>query len=153
MLKTTIIVCLLFLGLTFLPVGSYKTADGLPRPKVHNSVSTIGNVVVEPVGTASEIPVTPEQWVNYEAKDYGWDSGSEWDALYTLVNNESGWRPDAKNASGACGLFQALPCSKLGASLSDIPNQARWGLQYIKDRYGSPSRALSFWYSHYPNWY
>ena len=31
--------------------------------------------------------------------------------------------------------------------------QIRWGLGYIKGRYGSPSRALSFWNAQSPHWY
>lgn len=104
--------------------------------------------------TVQKVPINPQDYVRIEAQKYGWDSGSEWNALHTLITNESGWKHTAYNASsGACGLFQALPCSKLGAPLENVSNQAKWGLRYIKDRYGSPTQALGFWLSKSPHWY
>lgn len=103
-------------------------------------------------------PVTPQHFVRLEAKQYGWHEGTEWEALHTLVHNESSWQPRAVNpTSGACGLFQSWPCAKMGVPLDDIAGQARWGTAYIKGRYGSPSKALSFWKaqcgSHLGCWY
>ncbi|WP_183068936.1 hypothetical protein [Streptomyces sp. gCLA4] len=31
--------------------------------------------------------------------------------------------------------------------------QIKWGLDYIKGRYGSPSKALAFWNGRNPHWY
>lgn len=76
----------------------------------------------------------------------------EWPAMETLLGKESGLNPYAVNkTSGACGIFQALPCSKLPCELSDVACQANWGMNYIKNRYGSPSNALDF--HHRNNWY
>lgn len=101
-----------------------------------------------------KVPINAEDYVRNEANKYGWGDGAEWAALHRLITNESGWRWDAMNASsGACGLFQALPCSKLGAPIENVSNQAAWGLGYIKARYGSPSQALSFWLAQSPHWY
>lgn len=95
--------------------------------------------------TADILPITPQDYVRNEASKYGWSEGYQWQALNTLIMNESGWRANVRNqSSGACGLFQALPCSKLGAPLENVSNQAKWGLEYISG-YGSPSQALSFW--------
>ena len=63
--------------------------------------------------------------------------------------SESGWRVDADNPnSSAYGIPQALPGSKMaseGADWATNPvTQIRWGLVYIRDRYGSPCSALSF---------
>ena len=67
----------------------------------------------------------------------------QWPALQSLINRESGFNPNSYNtSSGACGLFQALPCSKMGGM--DVINQVNWGIGYIKNRYGSPSIALDF---------
>ena len=69
-----------------------------------------------------------------------------------LINKESGFNPYSMNpSSGACGLFQALPCAKLGCDLSNILCQANWGIGYIAARYGTPTAALNFHYLH--NWY
>ncbi len=52
-------------------------------------------------------------------------------------------------SSGACGLPQALPCSKLGDM--NLANQIRWFLNYVKDRYGSFEAAYEFHLKN--NWY
>lgn len=81
---------------------------------------------------------------------------SEWPALKQLVSNESGWNPAAVNqSSGAYGLFQALPANKIdkyGARTS-IRAQGNFGLNYISDRYGTPSEALRQWMARSPHWY
>jgi hypothetical protein len=60
--------------------------------------------------------------------------------------HESGNNPQAINAdSGACGIGQALPCSKLPCSLTDYACQDQWFSQYAIDRYGSWSGAMAFW--------
>lgn len=100
------------------------------------------------------VPISPQDYVKIEAKKYGWSEGKEWDSLYTLVKNESGWRTHARNSSsGAAGLFQALPESKIGAPLDDVAAQARFGCKYIKNRYGKPSSALAQWQARSPHWY
>jgi hypothetical protein len=83
---------------------------------------------------------------------YGW-CGSEYACLVTLWNHESGWRTRAHNrSSGAHGIPQALPGSKMGRGWYDNPQvQITWGLKYIKSRYGTPCQALGFWNRH--NWY
>lgn len=84
-----------------------------------------------------------------------WGDG-EFDALVWVWEHESGWRWDATNpSSGAYGIPQSLPASKLSSAGDDWKDNAgtqiAWGLDYIKGRYGSPSKAKSFWQSH--NWY
>ena len=72
-----------------------------------------------------------------------------------IISHESGWRVTAANASGAYGLCQALPGSKMATFAGDWPynpiTQVRWGLSYITSRYGSACGAWSFWVSHH--WY
>lgn len=76
----------------------------------------------------------------------------EWGAMQILIGKESGLNPYAINpTSGACGMFQALPCSKLPCELSDVACQVNWGMNYIKNRYGTPSNALDFHKRN--NWY
>ena len=65
-------------------------------------------------------------------------------AFDTIVTRESNWNPQAINkSSGACGLGQALPCSKLKDH--SIQGQLEWMVSYIKSRYGTPKNALHFW--------
>jgi len=62
---------------------------------------------------------------------------------------ESTNRTDAINSeSGACGLGQALPCSKLPCSLSDYECQDTWFTTYAYERYGSWAQAKAFWLQH-----
>ncbi|MDX3225883.1 transglycosylase SLT domain-containing protein [Streptomyces sp. ME19-01-6] len=67
-----------------------------------------------------------------------------------IVNHESTWNYRAENpSSGAYGLVQALPGSKMssvGADWRTNPaTQIKWGLNYMNDRYQSPCGAWSFW--------
>jgi hypothetical protein len=73
-----------------------------------------------------------------------------------LILNESGCRYNAKNpTSGACGIPQALPCSKLPCTLDEAGAvcQLRWMNGYVKARYGTWENALSTWQSRSPHWY
>lgn len=76
---------------------------------------------------------------------YGWGQG-QFPYLQALWNRESGWRWNALNASsGAYGIPQSLPASKMAAAGRDWrtnpATQIRWGLGYIRGRYGSPAGA------------
>ena len=81
---------------------------------------------------------------NLVINTYGW-SENDFICLVSLWNAESGWRVTAGNRSGAYGIPQALPASKMASEGSDYATngqtQIRWGLKYIKGRYGSPSAA------------
>ncbi|MFD9075439.1 aggregation-promoting factor C-terminal-like domain-containing protein, partial [Streptomyces lasiicapitis] len=73
-----------------------------------------------------------------------------------IVNHESTWNYKATNASsGAYGLVQALPASKMASAGADWrtnpATQIKWGLNYMNDRYGSPCGAWDFWQAN--NWY
>jgi hypothetical protein len=73
-----------------------------------------------------------------------------------IVDHESSWNYTAVNASsGAYGLFQALPGSKMSSVGDDWrtnpATQIKWGLNYMDSRYGSPCEAWGFWQAN--NWY
>ncbi|MBV7700633.1 transglycosylase SLT domain-containing protein [Streptomyces sp. TRM70350] len=73
-----------------------------------------------------------------------------------IVDHESDWNYRAVNpSSGAYGLFQALPGSKMssvGADWQTNPaTQIKWGLNYMNERYGSPCDAWAFWQANH--WY
>lgn len=81
---------------------------------------------------------------------------AQWPFLNALWNKESGWRTTARNpSSGAYGIPQALPGSKMASAGSDWrtnpATQIRWGLGYIGDRYGSPLKAWG--HSKRTGWY
>lgn len=94
-----------------------------------------------------------QQRVKNVAAKYGWAGGTEWTALYNLIQGESSWNPNAANpTSSARGLFQKL--TKLHGPLeSTIEGQAEWGLNYIRSKYGDPINAYAKWLSRNPHWY
>ncbi len=76
-------------------------------------------------------------------------SSSEFDCLDNIWSQESGWNIHAANpTSSAYGIPQALPGSKMSSAGPDWENnpetQIRWGLGYIKGRYGSACAAWSY---------
>lgn len=83
-------------------------------------------------------------------------SGGQLQCLIKLVQRESGGRVNAVNkSSGAWGLFQALPATKMASYGGDwkynANTQTRWGINYIKNRYSTPCGAWSHEMSH--GWY
>ncbi|MFA7763164.1 transglycosylase SLT domain-containing protein [Streptomyces sp. NRRL S-448] len=77
-------------------------------------------------------------------------------AFDKIISHESGWDHTATNASsGAYGLAQALPASKMASAGADWKTnpatQIKWGLDYMNDRYGSPVGAWNFWSANH--WY
>ena len=76
-------------------------------------------------------------------------STNQFGCLNDIFSRESGWRYNAENASGAYGIPQALPGSKMASAGPDWQTnpttQIKWGLGYIKSRYGTPCKAWAAW--------
>nr|WP_237280549.1 hypothetical protein [Subtercola vilae] len=92
---------------------------------------------------------------NLASSEYGWGS-DQFSCLVSLWQKESGWSYTASNgSSGAAGIPQALPGSKMASIASDwqtnAATQVAWGLKYIASSYGSPCSAWS--HSQSVNWY
>ncbi|MFD0370333.1 transglycosylase SLT domain-containing protein [Streptomyces sp. NPDC059071] len=82
--------------------------------------------------------------------------GDQFQCFSNIVDHESGWNYRATNpSSGAYGLVQALPGSKMSSAGADWQTnpatQIKWGLSYMDGRYGSPCGAWSFWQANH--WY
>jgi hypothetical protein len=79
---------------------------------------------------------------------FGFSPQTYFGCLVDIWNRESGWRYDAENASGAYGIPQALPGSKMASAgadwQTDPATQIKWGLGYIKAIYGNPCSAWAF---------
>jgi hypothetical protein len=80
----------------------------------------------------------------------------QYSCLVALWERESNWRWNALNkGSGAYGIPQSLPGAKMAEMGSDwVTNpetQVRWGVSYIKSRYGAPCGAMA--HSNKFNWY
>jgi hypothetical protein len=81
---------------------------------------------------------------------------AQYNAFNKIVEHESGWNASATNSSsGAYGLVQALPGSKMASAGADWKTnpatQIKWGLDYMNSRYGSPTQAWNFWQAN--GWY
>jgi len=79
--------------------------------------------------------------------EYGFTE-KEYTCLNTLWTKESNWNYKARNkSSGAHGIAQALPASKMNVVSTDWRTnpvtQIRWGLRYITIRYETPCKALA----------
>ncbi|WP_378145644.1 transglycosylase SLT domain-containing protein [Cnuibacter sp. UC19_7] len=90
-------------------------------------------------------PGTPKGMAYQQVLAHGWDD-LEYYYLLALWNRESGWNPSASNSSsGAYGIPQALPGSKMASFGDDWQTnpatQIAWGLSYIVGRYGTPCEA------------
>jgi hypothetical protein len=80
-------------------------------------------------------------------------SAGDYSYVDYIVEHESRWNPTAYNPSGAYGLCQALPGSKMSSAGSDWQSnpitQLRWCDSYAKGHYGSWASAYYFWVSHH----
>lgn len=103
---------------------------------------------------AAGVPAA-QNYAQKHLKDFGWGQG-QFPPLLSLWTKESGWRWNADNPnSSAYGIPQALPGSKMASAGKDWKTnpatQIRWGLGYIKQRYGSPAAAWA--HSQQVGWY
>ena len=118
--------------------------------------------LISPAGAARDSIVllakarTPRQIARAMIPRFHWKVGKQYKYLNRLWQRESGWSKYAYNPySGAYGIPQALPGSKMASAgpnwRSNATTQIRWGLRYIKARYGSPRRA--WLHSQATGWY
>lgn len=105
-----------------------------------------------PLGTVGQVKDYAASYIQHQ---YGWDSG-QFGCLSQLWERESHWNANAHNrSSGAHGIPQAMPGSKMSTFGSDWyanpATQVKWGANYIKGRYGNPCGALG--HSQSTGWY
>ena len=91
-----------------------------------------------PRDIAKQIMLTQYKWAE--------DQFSCVDKIFT---QESRWKWNATNpSSGAYGIPQSLPGTKMASEGDDWKTnpatQIKWGLKYIKQRYGTPCQAWAF---------
>jgi hypothetical protein len=156
------------LFLTLTAAGSAITAavitlSGTSTGQLASGQPAAAHHVASPAAAAAEAPATFRPIATLDAAatsqratarhraqvmlaHYGWRQRRQWPPLDKLWNRESGWNKYAHNPySGAYGIPQALPGSKMASAgrhwRSNATTQIRWGLGYIKSRYGSPRAA------------
>ena len=118
-------------------------------------VTTTGTKVTAAAAPAVKVNPGSAQAIAYDMViARGWDDG-QFNCLVSLWNRESGWRVNAANPSGAYGIPQALPGSKMSSAGADWQTnpatQITWGLGYIAGRYSTPCGAWSAFQS--KGWY
>lgn len=107
---------------------------------------------VEVVGTKIDLPPGSHQdWMAAAGIP-----SEHWGIVNYLVQRESGWRVNARNASsGAYGLPQALPGRKMASAGADWETnpitQLKWMNGYVNGRYGGWQGAYEFWQRNH--WY
>lgn len=132
-------------------VASAPTITSTPAASVSNDTSAGAAIV--PAGPPPD--PSSAQGIAYNMLPSFGFSTDQFGCLNDIYSRESGWRYDAENASGAYGIPQALPGSKMASAGSDWQTnpatQIKWGLGYIKGTYGTPCDAWAFWQAH--GWY
>jgi hypothetical protein len=135
-------------------ISSPKLATA-QRPAHHpapvSSASGTGPSGAAPAPSAPSVaPVDPgsAQSIAYNMlSQFGWNPATEFGCLDNIYSRESGWSVTAENPSGAYGIPQALPGAKMASAganwRTDAATQIRWGLNYIRNTYGSPCAAWS----------
>ena len=142
------------------------TADGIPRDNVAPAkpVATLQAVAttiptITPVPTAkpaSTPKIAPQTAPSGTCADWVRAAGiGDVASALDLIRRESGCRVNAYNPSGAYGIPQALPGSKMASAGADWRTnpitQLRWMNSYVLGRYGSWANALGHSYS--KGWY
>jgi hypothetical protein len=94
----------------------------------------------------------PRDIARQKVAERGWDA-TQFTCLDEIWTRESNWNYRAQNVySGAYGIPQSLPASKMASAGSDYltnpATQIEWGLRYIQSSYGSPCAAWAYWTAH-----
>lgn len=138
-----------------------QRAAGIQRDQQNQNASTGGgsdsNVDLSASCTGGCSPGAAQSYASSILGSYGWGQ-DQMGCLTSLWNMESGWRWNAYNSSsGAYGIPQSLPASKMSSSggdwMTNGNTQIRWGLSYISGRYGTPCAAYDHEMSQNPHWY
>ncbi|HEX4831058.1 MAG TPA: hypothetical protein VH478_08205 [Trebonia sp.] len=120
------------------------SSDSSDSGSSSSSGSDSGTTVNVPPASTPD-PGSAEAIAQELMPSYGFSVSGQYSCLYDLWMRESGWRYDAYNPSGAYGIPQSLPGSKMASAGSDWETnpatQIKWGLGYISGVYGTPCGA------------
>ena len=133
-------------------LASTASATAATSTSTSSSGSGGGTGAAATVNFPSPNPGTAQSTAYNMMPSFGFDPKTEFGCLDNIWTRESGWRYNAQNASGAYGIPQALPGSKMASAGADWQTnpatQIKWGLGYIKSIYGTPCNAWAFWQGH-----
>jgi hypothetical protein len=131
-----------------------KSTDVESAPSLaQQPVSAGGGTVADEANAPPPDPGTAQSVAYNLLPTFGFSAAAQFPCLNNIYSRESGWRYNAENGeSGAYGIPQALPGDKMASAGADwqtnVTTQIKWGLGYIKSRYGTPCGAWSFWQAH-----
>jgi hypothetical protein len=127
-------------------------ASAVPVTGTGGSAAPVGTA---PVSLPAPNPGTAQSIAYNMLPSFGFSPSTQYSCLNNIWVRESGWNYEAENASGAYGIPQALPGSKMASAGADWQTspatQIKWGLGYIESVYGTPCDAWAFWQAH--GWY
>jgi hypothetical protein len=128
------------------------TKKPTPKPVASPSQPAAGDSGAPAAGTPN--PGSAKAIAHDMVLARGWGE-NQYNCLVALWTRESNWNVYAYNPSGAYGIPQALPGSKMATAGADWQTnpatQITWGLGYISSRYGTPCGAWS--HSQSAGWY
>jgi ATPase subunit of ABC transporter with duplicated ATPase domains len=117
------------------------------KAEAAKKAAAAANAPVKSAYTVAEVKAMAESIIG---------DSTQFQCFSNIVSRESGWNYTATNSSsGAYGLMQALPGSKMASAGDDWrtnpATQIKWGLNYMNSRYDSPCGAWSYWQTNH--WY
>jgi hypothetical protein len=129
-------------------VGEKPKPKPVVVPAPAKASSSSSSAAAKSSSTAPSAPVaspgSAQAYAQGAVAARGWGD-DQYNCLVSLWKKESGWRVNASNPSGAYGIPQALPGSKMSSAGPDwetnAGTQIEWGLGYITARYGTPCGA------------
>ena len=136
-------------------VVSRTPVTSVVEAEVRDEVVRVGTLEIPDASAKVLSPSQARALAKSMVADRGWD-GEQFACLDKLWKKESGWRVTAANSSsGAYGIPQAYPGTKMGSVAADWRTNAKtqitWGLKYISGRFGTPCGAWN--HSQARGWY
>jgi hypothetical protein len=125
-----------------------------PTPTPTQPAKAAAKAVAAAPAAPAAAPGTAQAWAQQYLASMGMGN-DQFSCLVSLWDRESGWNVHASNPSGAYGIPQALPGSKMSSAGPDwqdsYQTQITWGMGYIDGRYGNPCGAWG--HSQSTGWY
>jgi hypothetical protein len=136
------------------PVVTQTAAPAAPAAPTSTATQAAAAATAAAPAAPAASPGSAQAWAKTYLASQGMGD-DQYNCLVSLWNKESGWNVHAENPSGAYGIPQALPGSKMSSSGPDwqdnYQTQIKWGMGYITGRYSTPCGAWS--HSQSTGWY
>jgi len=131
------------------PLIVYPCTGTGPTFFAESAVSSRNGTCTKLTATQSANATNAKNAAHCLLSGYGWNNAAQFSCLSNVYDHESGWRYDAGSIYGSYGIPQANPGTKMSSAGSDwrtdATTQIKWGLGYIKGKYGTPCNTWNFW--------